>query len=126
MKMMRVSRQFVESVIVTCLEGGVSNCWAVFSWYRPEEATVTLRVRKDEWEDGIRSGEFLAGETGIYRVTAETIRQGVNIILSGETDLPLETVRAYAREWRRSDFDFGSIEADLILQAGVFGRIIFG
>jgi hypothetical protein len=123
---MRVTRRFIESVVVTCVEGGITNSWAVFSWYRPEEATVTLRVRKDEWEDGIRSGEFLASETGIYRVTAETIRQGVNLILSGETDLPLETVRAYAREWRRSDFDFGSIEADLILQAGVFGRIIFG
>ena len=31
MKMMRVSRQFVESVIVTCVEGVVSNGWAVFS-----------------------------------------------------------------------------------------------
>ena len=123
---MRVTRRFVESVVVACVEGGVSNCWAVFSWYEPDKAKVTLRMRKDELEDCIQSGELEEGATGIYRVTAEVIRRGVKLILSGETDIPSETVRAYAREWGRSDFDFGSIEADSIIQVGLFGRIIFG
>ena len=123
---MRVTRRFIESVVVTCVEGGITNSWAVFSWYKPKEATVTLRIRRDELEDGILAGEFESGETGRYQITAEVIKRGVELILSGETDLPSETVRAYAREWGRSDFDFGSIEADSIIQVGLFGRIIFG
>ena len=110
----RVSRQFVESVIVTCIEGGATNRWARVLDYQPEGLTATLQIR---------SGELEGGATGIYRVTAETIRQGVNLILSGETDVPLETVRLYAREWY---LDVDSVEADMILQVGIFGKVIFG
>lgn len=124
--MTRISRQFIESVIVTCVEGGITNCWAVFSWYKPKEATVTIRIRRDQLEDGILAGEFESGETGRYQITAEVIKRGVELILSGETDLPSETVRAYASQWRRVDFDVDSVAADIILQAGMFGKVIFG
>lgn len=110
-----VSRDFVESVMDTiCIEGGVTNCWAWLSDYDPEKLEFSLRVRMDEEE----------GKICIYRVTEEVIRRGVRIILSGETDVPLEAVRLYAREWRYLDVD--PVDADAVIQVGLFGRVIFG
>jgi len=111
----RVSRDFVESVMDTiCVEGGLTNCWAWLSDYDPEKLEFSLRVRMDEEE----------GKICIYRVTEEVIRRGVRIILSGETDVPIEAVRMYAREWRYLDVD--PVNADAVIQVGLFGRVIFG
>jgi len=110
----RVSRDFVESVMDTiCVEGGLTNCWAWLSDYDPEKLEFSLRVRMDEEE----------GKICIYRVTEEVIRRGVRIILSGETDVPIEAVRMYAREWRYLDVD--PVDADAVIQVGLFGRVIF-
>ena len=111
----RVSRDFVESVMDTiCVEGGLTNCWAWLSDYDPEKLEFSLQVRMDEEE----------GKICIYRVTEEVIRRGVEIILSGETDVPIEAVRMYAREWRYLDVD--PVDADAVIQVGLFGRVIFG
>ena len=111
----RVSRDFVESVMDTiCVEGGPTNCWAWLSDYDPEKLEFSLRVRMDEEE----------GKICIYRVTIETIQRGVQRILSGETEVPLEAVRMYAREWRYLDVD--PVDADAVIQVGLFGRVIFG
>lgn len=118
-----VSRYFAEAVIIGCIEGGATNCWARVLAYRPEKLTATLQMIPDELEDCIRSGELEEGSTGRYRVTIETIQRGVELILSGETDVPLETVRMYARDWY---IDMDSVEADMILQVGLFGKVIFG
>ena len=110
----RVSRDFVESVMDTiCVEGGLTNCWAWLSDYDPEKLEFSLRVRMDEEE----------GKICIFHVTEETIRRGVRLILSGETDVPIEAVRMYAREWRYLDVD--PVDADAVIQVGLFGRVIF-
>ena len=119
-----VSRYFAEAVIVGCIEGGATNLWARVLAYQPEKLTATLQIIPDELEDCISSGELEEGSTGRYLVTIETIQRGVQRILSGETDVPLETVRMHARDWRYIDLD--SIEADMILQVGLFGNVIFG
>jgi len=118
-----VSKHFAEAVIVGSVEGGATNRWARVLAYRPEKLTATLRLLPDKLEDCIQSGELEEGATGIYRVTIETIQQGVQRILAGETDVPLEAVRLYARDWY---LDIDSVEADMILQVGLFGRVIFG
>lgn len=118
-----ISRYFAEAVIIGCVEGGATNLWARVLEYQPESLTATLQMLPDELEDCIRSGELEEGSTGIYRVTIETIQRGIQRILSGETDIPLETIRMYAREWY---LDVDSVEADRILQVGLFGRVIFG
>jgi len=118
-----VSRHFTEAVIIGCIEGGATNRWARVLSYQPEKLTATLQMIPDELEDCISSGELEEGSTGIYRVTIETIQRGVQRILSGETEVPLETIRLYAREWY---MDIDSIEADTILQVGIFGKVIFG
>lgn len=119
-----VSRRFAEAVIIGCIEEGATNRWARVLAYRPEKLTATLQMIPDELEARISSGELKEGSTGRYRVTIETIQRGVQRILSGETDVPLETVRLYARDWWYIDMD--SIEADMILQVGIFGKVIFG
>ena len=108
-----VSRYFAEAVI-GCIEGGATNRWARVLAYQPERLTATLQVR---------SGGLEEGTPGIYRVTIETIQRGVQRILSGETEVPLETIRLYARDWY---IDMDTIEADMILQVGLFGKVIFG
>jgi len=125
-KMTRISRQFIESVVVGCVEGVCSNNWAWFSGYKPGKPEVTVHMRKEEIEEGIQLGEFEEGDDFTFRVTSQVIRRGVQTILGGETDLPSETVRAYASQWRRVDFDVDSVAADIILQAGIFGKVIFG
>lgn len=117
-----VTRGFAQYVLMTCLEGG-SNWWADFFDFKPEEMEVSLRVREKIREGGRRLVEFEEGETGAFHVTEETIRRGVQVILSGETDIPEETVRLASLDW--SYYDLDSPEADAILQAGIFGRRVF-
>ena len=117
-----VARGFVEHVLAECVGGG-SNWWGHFFGYKPEELEVSIRLREQIREGGKRLVEFEEGLT-VYRVDYRVIQRGVKIILSGETDVPLEVVRMYARDWTFYHVD--SVEADLILQVGLFGRRVFG
>lgn len=119
-----VTRGFVQYVLDTCVEGG-SNWWADFYDFKPENLEVSLHIREKIREGGRRLGEFEECETvTTFHVTEEVIQRGVQIILSGETDIPVETVRLASLDW--SYYEIDPTEADLVLQAGVFGRIIFG
>jgi len=109
-------------VLAECVGGG-SNWWGHFFGYKPEELEVSIRLREQIREGGKRLVEFEEGLT-VYRVDYRVIQRGVKIILSGETDVPLEVVRMYARDWTFYHVD--SVEADLILQVGLFGRRVFG
>lgn len=110
-----VSKYFAEAVIIGCVEGGAINRWARVLDYQPEGLTATLLIPDER--------ELEEGSTGIYRLTIETVQRGVELILSGKTDVPLEAVRLYAREWY---MDVDPFEADMILQVGIFGKVIFG
>jgi hypothetical protein len=97
--------QLLYYLFITALEGGI-NYWARVTEYEPE-------------------GEFYAtiidvSENTTYRVDRQTISNG--LALAKEYEKDIWSVPELPHDW--DDFDAG--DADVVLQLGLFGEIIFG
>lgn len=93
-----LTQEVVKDTFITAIEQGISY-WALIEGYNPEG--ITCKVT-DEYEDG-----------SVYTVTEQTIRQGY--------------ARAYS-EGRSFDDPtaLDAIEADIVVQLGLFGKVVYG
>lgn len=108
---------FLQDVLITAVEGG-TGYWAACSGYfwdddSPEDARVTLHPEDVQDEN--------------HLVTVETIAKGIALIRTN-TVLLNSTLRKWIVEADREN-DAGMIDADgadVIVQAALFGEIIYG
>lgn len=101
--------QFLTDVFTTAFEGGI-NYWAsvrVFRW-EDEQRGVLL----DEEDDGRE-----------WTITLDTIARGITVLTAVDR---LPAAFKLANRTNGADGDFDADDADRILQAGLFGQVVYG
>ncbi len=106
--------QYLDDILTTAVEGGIGY-WSVgrnYVW--SDDGPTSVEIRED-------------GEDIWHTVDRSTIRKGMKILLSGATSVHesyLQTLRQANR-----DNDAGDIDAeiaDMIVQVGVLGDVVYG
>lgn len=119
--------QFLKDLIITAVEGGIGY-WSFCRNYDYKAGTVEVAAMDpDDWDgDEDTLDDYLEW----HPVTIETMARGINLICSGECKYATrgEYVRFMRKANRENDgagmLDAG--DADNILQAGLFGELIYG
>jgi len=130
--------EFVSNVLITAFDGSYGGCWYWADLYRDGTEPAFRVTEPDTWT-GVRialgdqveetTGEDVLDslmEAGVW-VDADTIRVGIQRLLDGDVkvnDYILEYLTRAVAEADAGDVD--SDVADCIVQAGVFGKLIFG
>ncbi len=109
-KEIEISDQYCKDILVTCVEGG-SNYWAEF---RNVVRDTELDILECEVRDAEDDGEYWK------TITIADIRRGVKIATSAEFKLHY----TYKRMILEDDNDV--ISSDAVLQAAVFGTVVYG
>ena len=108
----------LRSVLVSAIEAGRFGigCWAETLEYNPDAGTATIRDHE-------------ADPPKDYNVTLETVRLGLQRMRDGQvTCVGKPWVHGY-HVWARFMADEGESDgpdADNIVQAGLFGEIVYG
>lgn len=118
--------QFLKDILITAIESGYEGVgyWAVHRDYDHEAGTVTLLDREDD-NFGEEDGQ------DHYDITIETIATGLRRLLDGSIPFfpsgysGLDQLRLADRT-NGEDGDYDADVADAIVQAGIFGKLVFG
>mgnify|MGYP003442266160 CR=1 FL=1 len=141
--------QLLTDILTTAVEGGI-NYWAPALAYQHSgpvaDRGVTLLVEDVDAQDFIvplldpaefLKPEFLEDEdTNVVRVTLDHIRKGLNLIVSNDDSIRLrDDIVAIIKNANRqndaapdNESSPGDIDAEVascILQAGIFGEVVF-
>ena len=112
------SNETMHSVFVTALEGGISY-WSECTVYKPG----------DDGGTGWYAIVTEDGREGRVRIDATTIRNGLRLLLGGTVRVREDIIRAGWREtttWNEPTGDLDAEGADVVVQLGIYGRIIYG
>ncbi|MFD4858373.1 hypothetical protein [Streptomyces atratus] len=114
------SDKILQDIFHTALEGGIGY-WSTCSEYKwenlaPSEVYAVVHDSEDEDKE--------------YRITIETIRQGLRKIVSDEVKYNLGEDGAVQQLaigiLTEEDYDYDAGDADNIVQAGLFGELVYG
>lgn len=134
--------QFLTDVLTTAVEGGIGYwsraedyCWSVED---PAERGVTLHVSAEDIEPGDLTLPFghstgtdsWSGETIPFytvRVGLPDIARGVGIVTRGEAGVASDYVgRIHGASIENDCGDMDALDADIVVQAAIFGKVIYG
>jgi hypothetical protein len=121
--------QFLTDVLTTAVEGGI-NYWAAVSGYQWDVPLGQAHV--DVWETEETDDDYGTHWPDTYfphRVTVDTIAKGIGILVAerkGHSPASYwhQFVLANRTNGEEGDYDAGI--ADDILQAGIFGKVVYG
>ena len=131
--------QFLADVLTTAVEGGI-NDWAYVSEYKHEYTPVpvaeTFAIVHEVDPSDVEEDDEGYAIRGL-RVDIDTIAKGIGVIKSWKAERDFQPNYfgdggAYWREFlladrtNGDDGDYDAIVADWIVQAGLFGTIIYG
>lgn len=115
--------QFLNDLLITAIEGGMTSQWAEFrSIERDEELNIVKAVLVDEYDPVDMAPQS-------WTVTIDTMAKGLAVHRNdpafteqceGGNGLTL------ADRTNGEDGDYDAIDADAILQLGLFGKVVFG
>lgn len=119
--------EFLKDLIITAVEGGIGY-WSYVRKYDYKEGIVEVAAMDPEDWDG--DEDTLDDPLEWKPVTLETLARGINLICSGTCN-KYATKEKYVRFLREAhrENDAGMLDsgdADNILQAGLFGEVIYG
>lgn len=131
--------EFLTDVLTIAVDGGIGY-WSQCSDYcyssdDPAERGVTLYVADVDADDFIVPTEDdTVGSWGggalparRVRVTLDTIAHGVSVVTSGKTTVHDSYVEwIYAASMKNDAGTLDADDADIIVQAGIFGGVLFG
>lgn len=112
--------EFLDDIIITAIEGGIGY-WSVchsYKWENQPEVTAVIQ-EFDEWDN-----EPIGDKITVNR---DLIRKGLKEIIAGESNCHPNGVKVIAGATATNDG--GEIDADLadvIVQVGCFGNIVYG
>lgn len=118
--------QFLADIIITAVEGG-TGYWAAVSgyvWCDAEEGERAANTKATLHELDDATGAF-DGDT--HDLTIETVAAGIGKIKRGEVGVRADLLEAIKRG--DAENDAGDIDADcadVIVQAGLFGEVVYG
>lgn len=113
--------EFLSDCFVTAFEGGIGY-WSQTDNYNHEAGTATLYEIGDEPDES---------KWPVHSVTFDTIAKGLNRIATGNPE-SLALNQGYIRDIRKAnrlnewDSNMDAIHGDVILQVGLFGKVIYG
>jgi hypothetical protein len=130
--------QFLADIIIGAVEGG-TGYWAVCLWYRHDDEGETAAVLGEETELIEYADQFLATygrkvkigeliEAGkAAKVTVETVAKGLGRIKRGEVGVRSDILEAIKQGDAENDGCYIDADgADVIVQAGLFGEVVYG
>ena len=116
---MQVTKFFLNDVIVCAVEGGIGY-WSQVRDYRWE--------KDDDWNITEASATVVPfDDPKVYKLTWETVEDGIRKVLAGTVKVHSSYVGSIAVA--AAEGDAGEIDAelaDIIVQAGLFGEVIYG
>ena len=107
------TRDFLADVLCTGVEGGI-NYWALIRNISRNESLGIVSCSVKDFEDD--DGEFV-------EISTDTIAKGIELYLSNSDNF---TKRLYQELLCGNAADYDIEDADLIIQLGLFGNIIYG
>jgi hypothetical protein len=120
--------EFLSYVLITAVEGGI-NYWSAVSDYVPEhEDPEKIGVTVYEYEPAEGETDAQGYAVNGVRVTLDTIAKGIGI-LDKSPDHYHGGYWSQFWEANRTNGDDGDYDAgiaDCILQAGIFGEVVYG
>lgn len=109
--------QFLDGIIITALEGGIGY-WSVCSAYTHHAPAIAQIRETDDYGEPV--GDLL-------EINRDVIRKGLKEIIGGETNCHSYGVKHIAGANAMSDpCDIDASFADIIVQVGLFGNIVYG
>ncbi len=118
----RVSKETLFNVFVTALEGGIGY-WSVCTKYR--WALPDGSEDLDGFHAVIEETESREDTPPVHRIDAKVIVRGLKHFAtpgSGYNDVRAACLALLAGE----DADYDAVVADCIVQAGLFGEVVYG
>lgn len=118
-------RQFLTDILITAVEGGI-NYWSAVSKYDPNNGTVRIHEYHPDAGETDTNGYAVEG----VLVDVDTIARGIGV-LRDKSRFPF----AHDGYWRQfwvadrtngEDGDYDAGTADCIVQAALFGDIVYG
>lgn len=107
-------KEFLDDLLITAVEGGI-NYWAQVSGYKftdvPGEAEVTVHDLESEHQ---------------HFVDIDVIAKGLGRLQQDEGLRSLYSDLLVASRTNGEDGDFDASGADVVLQLGIFGEVIYG
>ena len=111
-----------NDILTTAIEGGVQY-WATIKTYEWEGRSEPFAVIMDCEEDDPKE----------HTVSPATIAKGLNLLRSGAAWGDGPVPEWWVRKWRTAynecadgSWDFDAGDADVIVQAGLFGEVVYG
>lgn len=128
--------QFLADVLTTAVEGGIQY-WGLVSEYKHEYSGVPVAdtyaiVHEVSPEDGDEDEDGFAIRG--RRVTIDTIAHGIQVLTTGENAGKSFSLDGHdywqqfllANRTNGEDGDYDADIADNVLQAGLFGEVVYG
>ena len=116
--------QCLADILMAAVEDGCLNGWRRVSKYRVEQADSN-DVLSPVLDASVTVHDVEDGKT--YAVTLDTIATGLGRIERGEVGCNTEIREAVKHAQRENDAGyFDSYSADAVMQAGLFGELIYG
>ena len=122
--------QFLDDVIITAVEGGVGY-WSfaqAYRWHRdgdedtPPEDGVTVELRAIE--DGDDPKNWTRVDRALIAAAMERLAAGP--VESLHDSIRGRLVGQYVIARDGGDYDFDAGDADIIVQTGLFGEVVYG
>jgi hypothetical protein len=117
-----VSEDFLSNVLITAFDGGYGGCWY---WASPH-GDDAWDIRGGVWHS-VMVEESEGDEEGAHMVNHAVVLRGIERLVNGEVRINSELL-AHLDQGLRED-DAGEVDADVadcIVQAGVFGELVYG
>ena len=111
-----MNHQMYVDIVVTAVEGGI-NYWA-----------GALDYNAEHYPDSIQATiiEFQGMDPKPVELTPELIERGFNLLMSGKVKINSELLHDLHHSVRTQEWEGDAELADCIVQAGVFGDVIYG
>lgn len=113
--------QLAADVITTAVEGGI-NYWSqviAYKWTEGPEHTYAQVVKEEDLRD--------PGDPDHYTINTDVVVLGLTRLLNGEIEVNNQ-IMGYIRQSLddESSYMIDADAADIIVQAGLFGKVLFG
>lgn len=119
--------QFLTDILTTAVEGGI-NYWATivtYKWVDLPPAQYHVDLYETEEAEEIENDDDIK----VFHVDIDVIAKGIGILLETRKDRGPEDYWAQfklANRTNSEDGDYDADVADCILQAGLFGEVVYG
>ena len=123
-----IKDEMINDIFITAIEQGIGY-WAVASQteYTGEGSSLTyVSAMLADREEAFTWGSRSRLEFTWHRLDKDVIVKGIERIMSGEVGIRSDLHAQISESIRADDCDIDADAADCIVQAGIFGELVYG